>query len=1067
MSKHVTLPPLETPGPDGIHTGGWWHETDDGQRVICDLCPRACSLGVGDRGFCFVRQNLNGRMVSTTYGRSTGFCIDPIEKKPLNQFYPGTAVLSFGTAGCNLGCKFCQNWTISKSRQVDALGESADPQSIAQAAVQSGCRSVAFTYNDPVIWAEYAIDTARACHDAGVKTVAVTAGYITPTARGPLFEVMDAANVDLKGFSESFYAKLTGGHLQPVLDTLRWLVHDSDVWIEITNLVIPQANDAPDEIARMCDWIAEQLGPDVPIHFTAFHPDFRLTDRGATPASALHEAYRIAREAGLRYVYTGNVSDRQRQNTLCPACGATVIERNGYELELYALGGDCCRACGAKIAGRFDAAPGDWGSRRQPIRIRSFSGSARPSRPTSEGGNTMDARSAEQPVTSPSDEQRPALQPAEEQAIFQAAGRRVAAAVRNLPAEPIDNAIPELAQTPVLGSFVSLKRGGHLRSCCGFLGQPVALGQAVDHAAVRAAKDDPRFPPISPSELDHLEMEVWILWGQKPVTARGLDRVQAVTIGKHGLQIGRGGARGLLLPAVAVEHGLDALGFLQQVCRKAGLTSEAWMQDDTSLWTFEGYAIHGRLKDTLSEPSQTFDLGGPTAADLSVLAQFCQQNLGALVEGVTPLFYLPGAFDGSVCGAAISVQLPGQAAPMESSRISLRADMPLQSTLFELVRALAGAVRSAGVSTTTAAAADLGLSAFWDPAMQGSIAEPNLEGLDTSRRALVVASGGRWTLAFDPSKSAQALVDEAVQRGRFHDAAQTAVYSMAVSSTRPQLLLSNVARPQTGPDVRTPAVAGRFYPASAAEVQSTLDGFLSGRRPAERWSAIMVPHAGWIYSGRLAAETFSRVQIPDRVIIIAPKHTPPGADWAVAPYHAWSLPGGSVVGDSELAHRLSEAVTGLELDAAAHQSEHAIEVQLPILARLAPEARLVGIVLHGGGLPALQRFADQLAGVLADMPERPLLVISSDMNHFASDEQTRQLDRMALDALQTLDPSKLYETVIGRQISMCGAAPAVVVMETLRRLGSLDHCELVGYATSADASNDRSRVVGYAGMLLG
>src|SRR6187401_754764 len=264
------------------HPGRWWHALPDG-RIQCDLCPRDCRLHEGQRGACFVRQREGDAMVLTTYGRSTGFCIDPIEKKPLNHFYPGTSVLSFGTAGCNLGCKFCQNWSISKSREVELLSEKASPEAIARAAQEHGCRSVAFTYNDPVIWAEYAMDTARACRETGVKTVAVTAGYITPAARGPFYEVMEAANVDLKGFTEEFYQKLTLSHLQPVLDTLRWLKQESNTWFEITNLIIPRANDSPDELKQMCDWILESVGPDVPVHFTAFHPDFRLMDRERTP----------------------------------------------------------------------------------------------------------------------------------------------------------------------------------------------------------------------------------------------------------------------------------------------------------------------------------------------------------------------------------------------------------------------------------------------------------------------------------------------------------------------------------------------------------------------------------------------------------------------------------------------------------------------------------------------------------------------------------------------------------------------------------------------------------------
>ena len=311
-------------------------------------------------------------MVSTTYGRSTGFCIDPIEKKPLNHFHPGSAVLSFGTAGCNLGCVFCQNWTTSRSRDVHAACETAQPKAIAKAAAELGCRSVAFTYNDPIIWAEYAIDTAVACHALGVKTVAVTSGYITDDARADFFEHIDAANVDLKGFTEEFYQEYCGARLQPVLDTLKWLVQQSNVWLEITNLIIPQANDSPDELERMCRWVVDELGPDVPIHFTAFHPDFKMVDRGPTPVETLMLACELAAEAGSRYVYAGNIRDSRHQSTHCPACGNVVVERSGYDLGGYQISGGNCNNCNAKIAGHFDDTPGNWGGRRMPVRIADF-----------------------------------------------------------------------------------------------------------------------------------------------------------------------------------------------------------------------------------------------------------------------------------------------------------------------------------------------------------------------------------------------------------------------------------------------------------------------------------------------------------------------------------------------------------------------------------------------------------------------------------------------------------------------------------------------------------------------
>jgi AmmeMemoRadiSam system radical SAM enzyme len=347
--------------------GRWWHAVEDGARIQCDLCPRACILKDGDRGFCFVRENKNNAMVLTTYGRSTGFCVDPIEKKPLNHFLPGSSVLSFGTAGCNLGCRFCQNWTISKSREVELLCEAAGPEEIAAAAVRLGCKSVAFTYNDPVIWAEYAIDTAKACHERGVKTVAVTAGYITPEARSEFYSVMDAANVDLKAFTEGFYKKLSLAHIEPVKDTLSWLKHETKVWFEITTLLIPGENDSESEISEMCEWIVSSLGTDVPVHFTAFHPDFRLLNRPRTPAATLFKARQIAMDAGIQYVYTGNINDKATQSTYCHACKKVIIERDWYNLGKYKLKGNCCAHCGAEIPGVFDKLEGVWGRKRMAV----------------------------------------------------------------------------------------------------------------------------------------------------------------------------------------------------------------------------------------------------------------------------------------------------------------------------------------------------------------------------------------------------------------------------------------------------------------------------------------------------------------------------------------------------------------------------------------------------------------------------------------------------------------------------------------------------------------------------
>ncbi len=346
-----------------------WHRLDDG-RIQCDLCPRYCRLREGQRGLCFVRQCEDGQIVLTTYGRSSGFCIDPIEKKPLNHFLPGTPVLSFGTAGCNLACKFCQNWDISKSREIDTLADTASPEGLADTAERLGCTSVAFTYNDPVIFHEYAIDVARACRARGIKTVAVTAGYVCDEPRREFYEFMDAANVDLKAFDEAFYWQLTKGHLQPVLDTLVYLKRETNVWFELTTLLIPGKNDSDSEIDAMANWVVEHIGPDVPMHFTAFHPDWQMLDVPATPAHTLARARRIAMQNGVRYAYTGNVHDVEGGSTICHGCGAVVVARDWYVLRAWNLTDDGrCRKCGTPCAGVFDGPPGTWGAKRQPVRI--------------------------------------------------------------------------------------------------------------------------------------------------------------------------------------------------------------------------------------------------------------------------------------------------------------------------------------------------------------------------------------------------------------------------------------------------------------------------------------------------------------------------------------------------------------------------------------------------------------------------------------------------------------------------------------------------------------------------
>lgn len=352
---------------DECHPTKYWHALEDG-RIQCDICPRDCKLREGQRGACFVRGRLGDQVVLTTYGRSSGFCVDPIEKKPLNHFFPGSSVFSFGTAGCNLACKFCQNWDISRSRDMDRLMDRASPKAIAQEAKRQGSKSVAFTYNDPVVFFEYAIDTADACHEQGIKTVAVTAGYINEAPRREFFARMDAANIDLKGFTDEFYVKLTGAHLQPVLDTLAYVHHETKCWLEITTLLIPGYNDSDEELAALTQWVATTLGPEVPVHFSAFHPAWRMPDVSPTPPATLTRARRIALDAGLHHVYTGNVHDIEGDTTYCASCHAPLIVRDWYRILEYRLTEyGACPNCGARLAGHFGKFVQHFGRQRVPV----------------------------------------------------------------------------------------------------------------------------------------------------------------------------------------------------------------------------------------------------------------------------------------------------------------------------------------------------------------------------------------------------------------------------------------------------------------------------------------------------------------------------------------------------------------------------------------------------------------------------------------------------------------------------------------------------------------------------
>jgi len=667
--------------------------------------------------------------------------------------------------------------------------------------------------------------------------------------------------------------------------------------------------------------------------------------------------------------------------------------------------------------------------------------------------------------------QRPELTPQQEQLLLAASAELLSATVMARPARYDDPTLAGAAQKIVLGAFFSLKRGKHLRSCCGGLrDQPVTLSEAVADAVVRTTLDDVRFPVVSPTELEHLEMEVWLLFNSQRMVARGEDRAQAVvTGGKHGLIVVRGENRGLLLPGVAAEHGWDARRFLEQVCVKAGLHASMWKDDATTLFTFEGLPLRGKVAEfnAVGNGVPPAPLLGPD--ELTAYARFCASNIGAFLRGAVPLYSVAGVPDGNVNGVILTLRTPSTPNMVHLSQLSLRPGMALQATLFQLTQQAAQRLQFQGVTGRSLSELGMGLSlaVFVDPAMHGTVSEPCLLGVDPKRRALLVIERTKSGLAYNPGKTADELLAAAAQQAQVNTPSAAAVFSLETMSTEPAVAMSMAPQPVPGPALRPAAVANTFYPGDAEALARLVDELLGSERGEETWAAAMVPHAGLRFSGQLAASVLRRLRIPRTVIVLGPKHTGLGMEWAVAPHQTWGLPGGTIASDPELARDLAKEIQGLALDAQAHQLEHAIEVELPLLARLAPETRVVGIAIGHGDLESCRRFAEGLANVLRRSEDYPLLLISSDMNHFATDAETRVLDEMALAALETLDPAKVLATVTENHISMCGVLPAVIVLETLRRLGKLQKAERVGYATSADVTGDTSRVVGYAGMLFG
>jgi AmmeMemoRadiSam system protein B/AmmeMemoRadiSam system protein A len=633
-----------------------------------------------------------------------------------------------------------------------------------------------------------------------------------------------------------------------------------------------------------------------------------------------------------------------------------------------------------------------------------------------------------------------------------------------------EESIGELAKSVVMGVFVTLKRGDVLRGCCGVLGKPMALGPAISSAALRTATEDKRMAPISPCELPFLNIDVTLLGPFKRIEAAGAERAAAVRIGKHGLMIQRGQKSGLLLPSVATERGWDAVRFLQAVCTKAGLPVGAWESDDTQVMTFDGEALSSRLAEQLPINLPNAIRPPLTTEQVSAYAKIAGQNIVALVTGGTPSYVIPELPDVTVNAIVLSMQWESEDHPEQKRQgsalqVSFRPGVALQSTLYQMCQQAAAMFQQQQFNGQL----QLGLTLGFDPAMHGFGAKADLTGVDSATRAIVISDERHCGFAFNAEKSADEL-RELLRQNLPISSRDASVHSLHVMSTMPNVISVSAPNPVAASGGRPPAVAGKFYPAEDAARRALVSTLCQGEEP-EKYSplAMMVPHAGLKYSGKVAAHVWRSLENPqDRtLIIISPKHTTRGVNWSVCPFDSWNISSTtSFESDSGLAKQIAESVEPVQMDAAAHQLEHGIEVQLPILEKVAPKAKIVGMALHGGSWADIQAAAKQMAELIKTLDRPPLLVISSDMNHYAPDAENRRRDRLALDALATGDPQLLIDTCHDNDISMCGLIPAAFVMETLRQL-QLDFKVLeVDYATSADTSGDKSQVVGYAGALF-
>ncbi|MEM8667584.1 MAG: AmmeMemoRadiSam system protein B [Planctomycetota bacterium] len=624
----------------------------------------------------------------------------------------------------------------------------------------------------------------------------------------------------------------------------------------------------------------------------------------------------------------------------------------------------------------------------------------------------------------------------------------------------IESALGELARQPIAGIYVTLKRGETLRGCCGMQGSSVPLARALADAATRTAKHDPRMAPIAPVELPHLTLTISILGPPRPIEASGEDRVDMIEIGRHGLRIRRGKNVGLLLPVVATERSWNARQFLDAVCNKAGLPPGSWLSDDSEVELFDGVSFGAPMQVL----NASRDVSIYTADQLQKLRDWVTYNVSALETGATPFYYATDVSDTSVNGIALRVTHLPRGTNSSWLQLNIREGLPLQSTLFQMTQTAASALRGMGPSNEWS----IDVAVLSTVIHHGTDTEHDLESVDGKTRSLILMDGSRWSMCFDQSLNNEMLLQRALQSQPFRTGS-TMVYSAVCETTSPSLVVSWGPRGENTISTRPPAVAGKFYPSADTDRESLVDQLLSDLPQTERQSvsAAMVPHAGLQYSGRIAADVWRRIQLPKNVLIIGPKHTRDGVDWAVAPHDVWSLSETARMnGNVELAKQLAVSIDGMELDAAAHRGEHGTEVHLPLLYRLAPGTQVTAIAMAEAPIESLRVAANQLADCLAALDDPPLLVISSDMNHFADEEENRRRDRIALELLSKNDPAALLKTCAEQNISMCGRVPAALVLMTLHHLGKTVQYRETGYDTSGTITGDRSRVVGYAGVLL-